>query len=418
MSQSTNRSLLRRDADAFLHQRNSTPVDGSFRAVEGVWAEDVEGHRFMDLHGNTCHNVGYRHPRLIAALKAQLDELSFTPRGFTNEIAVALAERLAALWPYGPARVLFGLSGTDAIEMALKLAFVATGRHKTLAFEDAWHGAALGALWVGGRAAEREDFPPLEGCRHVPSYWQGSGGESAANLCMEAIRRHLIDEGGFACLLAEPFDSAVRRPPAWFWPQVQALCRQSGTLLVFDEIPKGLGKTGRLFASQHADVTPDMSVIGKSLGGAVVPLSALIARADLNVAGHRAIGHYTHQKNPLLARAGLTVLDIIEEEGLVEAAQRQGALLAAELKALAARTALLGRIEHLGLLVEVEIAAPGSGPALRQACFRRGLNLSLSGERYLELSPPLTITDAEINRCVAMLEAAAQDVGLACALGN
>ena len=121
-------SLIARDADAFLHQVGSSPVEKTFRAVDGIWAEDHSGHRFMDFQGNTCHNIGYRHPRLIQALKDQLDALPFTPRGFTNEPAVELAEQLSELWPYGKGRVLFGLSGADAIEMALKLAYAATGQ--------------------------------------------------------------------------------------------------------------------------------------------------------------------------------------------------------------------------------------------------------------------------------------------------
>jgi 4-aminobutyrate aminotransferase len=408
MTMDNEAALRYRDAEVFLHQRGSSPVAHAFRRAEGVWAEDAQGHRFMDFLGNTCHNIGYQHPRLIAALKEQLDRLAFTPRGFTNEEAVCLAERLAAHWPYGPARALLGLSGTDAIEMALKLAFVATGRKRTLAFVGAWHGAALGALWVGGRGWQREGFPALEGCHHVAPYWQG--GEAGARECRDALARALLGQGGFACLLAEPLASGLRRPPDWFWPEVEDLCRQSGTLLIFDEIPKGLGKTGRFFASEHYAVRPDMTVLGKSLGGAVVPLSAVIARADLNLASAYAIGHYTHQKNPFLARAGLTVLDIIEDERLCEAAATKGAAMIEALAELARRRPLLGEAHGVGLLLAVTLSAPNSGPALIEACFRHGLHLGWSDGGYLELSPPLTLTDADMERSVEILDAALDEV--------
>jgi 4-aminobutyrate aminotransferase len=236
-------SLIERDAEAFLHQTGSSPVEKTFRAVEGVWAEDHSGHRFMDFQGNTCHNIGYRHPRLIQALKDQLDVLPFTPRGFTNEPAVALAEWLSELWPYGKGRVLLGLSGADAIEMALKLAYVATGRLKTLAFEDSWHGAALGAIWAGGRESERRGLPRFEGCHHVPPFWGRRRGESdsgAAEAALQAIKSHLA-QGDFACFLAEPIRSTPCIPPDWSWPEVRRLCDTSGTLLIFDEFPTGLG---------------------------------------------------------------------------------------------------------------------------------------------------------------------------------
>lgn len=397
--------LVERDAAVFLHQEGSTPVGMSFAAVEGVWAEDDSGHRFMDFQGNTCHNIGYAHPRLIAALKDQLERLPFTPRRFTNEPAVALAERLSALWPYGAGRVLFGLSGADAIEMAMKLAFVATGRKGTLAFEDSWHGAALGALWAGGRAAERVGFPAFEGCRHAVPFWPrepGGDHEAAAERSLEAIRRALRS-GEISCLLAEPIRSTPHVPPPWFWPAVRRLCDETGTLLIFDEIPTGLGKTGRLFSSEHFEAPPDVTVIGKSLGGGALPLSALIARPALNVAGPWAIGHYTHQKSPLLARAGLTTLDVLLDEDLPAAAARKGMAFLARLQDLAAASPLFRGARGLGLLMALEVAEPSELDSLQRRLFEKGLSLGAAEDRFLGLSPPLTIAEAEIDRALDIL---------------
>ena len=402
--------LTDRDASVFLHQVGSSPVDKTFRAIEGVWAEDVDGHRFMDFQGNTCHNIGYRHPRLIRTLKEQLDALPFTPRGFTNEPAVLLAERLSELWPYGKGRVLFGLSGADAIEMALKLAYVATGRKKTLAFDDSWHGAALGAVWAGGRASERLGFPEFEGCCHVPPFWPRDphiDTERAAMDSLDAIGRHLKD-GSFACFLAEPIRSTPHIPPDWFWSGVRGICDATGTLLIFDEVPTGLGKTGRLFASQHFEAAPDMTVLGKSLGGGAVPLSALIARDELNVSGQLAIGHYTHQKNPLLARAGLATLDIISDENLVAESARKGAATLAELKDMAKRSPAYGTARGIGLLMAVEVAEGQDPGALKAGCFERGLHVGVSEGRFLSLSPPLTIGEADLGLAVEILGSAGE----------
>jgi len=397
--------LIVRDAAVFLHQSGSTPVENTFAAVEGVWAEDSDGHRFMDFQGNTCHNIGYAHPRLIAALKAQLDSLPFTPRLFTNRPAVELAERLADLWPYGRARVLFGLSGADAIEMAMKLAFIATGRKRTVAFEDSWHGAALGALWAGGRESERVGFPVFEGCIHVAPYWRMETGDTPATAAQRSLVEitKVLAAGDVACVLAEPIRSTPHVPPAWFWPQVRQRCDDTGTLLVFDEVPTGLGKTGRLFASQHFDVAPDITVLGKSLGGGVLPLSALIARADLNGAAPWAIGHYTHQKNPMLARAGQVTLDVLLEEDLPVAADRKGADFLNRLADLAERSPTYRSAHGIGLLMALEVAPPANMEMLKKTIFDKGLHVGSAENRFLCLSPPLTIDDDEITLAIDIL---------------
>ena len=140
------RALVECDAGAFLRQSLSTPCLSAIRRAEGIWIEDMDGRRFMDLHGNSVHHIGYAHPRLVAALKTQMDDLSFAPRRFACEPAAELAERLAAIAPTGPgSRVLFAPGGSEGIEIALKLARVATGRFKTVSFWDALHGAGFGA---------------------------------------------------------------------------------------------------------------------------------------------------------------------------------------------------------------------------------------------------------------------------------
>lgn len=143
------KKLLARDQKYFLRQSLSTPCLSAIRKVEGIWIEDMSGKRYMDFHGNNVHHIGYGHPRLIEALKNQLDDLSFTPRRFTDEPAVALAAKLAELAPGNLSKMLFATGGSDAIDMALKLARKKTGRHKTISFWDSFHGAGFGEI---GRA--------------------------------------------------------------------------------------------------------------------------------------------------------------------------------------------------------------------------------------------------------------------------
>ncbi|MGH8802538.1 MAG: aminotransferase class III-fold pyridoxal phosphate-dependent enzyme, partial [Casimicrobiaceae bacterium] len=163
------RALLAEDAHYFLHQSLSTPCFNALESASGIWLQDVEGRRYMDFHGNSVHQIGYGHPRVVAAVKQALDVLPFSPRRFTNEAAVALARRLVELAPGNLAKILLAPGGTSAIGMALKLARLATGRHKTVSMWDAFHGASLDAISVGGEALFRRDMGPLlPGTEHVP----------------------------------------------------------------------------------------------------------------------------------------------------------------------------------------------------------------------------------------------------------
>ena len=168
------REWLDRDEAAYLRQSGSTPCITAIKRAEGVWIEDHAGKRYIDLHGNSVHHLGYGHPRLIEALTKQLHELPFTPRRFTDEPAVLLAETLLQHWPGGKGKVLLTTGGSSAIELAMKIARVATGRHKTISFYDSYHGSGFGALSVGGRERDRSPRlgPLLDGAMHVPPFYR------------------------------------------------------------------------------------------------------------------------------------------------------------------------------------------------------------------------------------------------------
>lgn len=424
------RALVGRDAAVFLKQSLSTPCLSAARRAEGIWIEDADGRRFMDFHGNSVHHVGYAHPRLVAALKAQMDSLSFAPRRFTCEPAVELAERLAAAAPCGPgAKVLFAPGGSEAIEIALKIARLATGRHKTLSFWDAFHGAGFGAAGVGGEALFRSHGigPLLPGTEHVPPFaclrcpygFPATGGvpdlDACRMACARLVRYVLEKEGDVAAVVAEPVRAVPYVPPPGFWAEVRRACDAAGALLIFDEIPTGLGKTGRLFTQEHFGVAADITVLGKALGGGMLPLAAVIARAGLDVAGDRAIGHYTHEKNPLLARAGLTVLDILADEGLPERAAELGAYARARLAATTAGDAGVAEVRGLGLLLGIDLSQPDGGPdheraeAVLYACLDRGLSFKVSMGSVLTLSPPLTVGRPDLDRALAIVETALRE---------
>ncbi|HUS54205.1 MAG TPA: aspartate aminotransferase family protein [Thermohalobaculum sp.] len=416
------RALIERDAAVFMRQSLSSPVLSVIAKAKGIWVEDTTGRRFMDFHGNSVHHIGYGHPKLIAAIKAQLDELSFAPRRYTCEPAVQLAEKLTALAPGDLGKVLFTTGGSDAIEVAMKVARAATGRFKTISFWDAFHGAGFGASSIGGEHTFRSHIagPLLPGTEHVAPFacyrcpYKHAGPEVCGLACAEMVSYVLEREGDVAAVIAEPMRAVPYVPPPGFWKHVKAACEAHGALLIFDEIPTGLGKTGKFFASEHDGVNPDIIVLGKALGGGILPIAAAIMRRDLDICGDFAIGHYTHEKNPVTTRAALTTIEIIEEEGLVDRAAELGAHALGRMRELMARSAFVGDVRGRGLMfgldmvTDRETRAPGRELAERiyYRCLDAGLSFKISQGSVLTLSPPLVISKADLDRGLDIVEAA------------
>ena len=416
------RELLDRDAAAFLHQSLSSPCVSAIARAEGIWIEDAAGRRYMDFHGNSVHHIGYGHPRLKEAIRAQMDDLPFAPRRFTCEPAVELAETLGRLAPGDLEKVLFTTGGSDAVEVALKIARAATGRFKTLSFWDSFHGAGFGASSVGGEATFRSGIagPLLPGTEHVAPWaphncpYGTNSLEDSARACANMIAYVLGREGDFAAFIAEPMRATPLVPAPGFWKAVRQACDRHGTLLIFDEIPTGLGKTGKFFASEHDGVTPDIIVMGKSLGGGILPIAAVIARRDLDVAGDYAIGHYTHEKNPVTARAALTTIAIVRDEGLAERAAELGSDAMNRMREMMTRSPFVGDVRGRGLMFGVELVedkdsfAPNHAVAERiyYRCLENGLSFKISQGNVLTLSPPLMISRDDLDRALGIVEEA------------
>ncbi len=411
------RALLDNDAEVFLHQSLSTPCFNALVACEGIWLTDVEGRRVMDFHGNSVHQVGYRHPHVMAAVKRQLDMLPFSPRRYTNAVAIDLAEKLCALAPEPLGKVLFAPAGTLAIGMALKLARVATGRHKTLSLWDSFHGASLDAISIGGEAAFRKGIGPLlPGAEHAPpcdptACRFGCGGTCDAR-CAEYLEYVLGKEEDVGAVVIETIRSTdVQVPPPEYYRIIRDACDRHGALMILDEIPICLGRTGRMFAFEHYGIVPDMVVLGKGLGGAVFPMAALIVRRDLDVAADRSLGHYTHEKSPVGCAAALATLEVLENERLLEKARTLGATALERLRELKSTHPLVADVRGLGLLLGVELAksgvpAEGEAEQVMYECLARGLSFKVGQGNVLTLAPPLVIAPADLERAVAILDAA------------
>ncbi len=416
-------ALLQADSDCFLHQSLSSPCLNALSGAEGAWLIDTEGRRYLDFHGNNVHQVGFGHPKVIAAVKAQLDALPFSPRRYTNDVAVRLAQELTDLAPGDLNRVLFAPAGTIAVSMALKIARLVTGRFKTVSLWDAFHGATLDAISVGGETQFRQGVGPLlPGAEHAPPCEHRGCpfrcGTACSLACADYIEYILEREGDVAAVIGETIRCTPAIPPADYWKRIRAACDKHGALLILDEIPIGLGRSGKFFAFEHYDVVPDMVVLGKGLGGGVMPLAAVIAREELNRVGPSSIGHFTHEKSPVACAAGLATLEIIREQDLVGRAARLGEVALAGLRRLAEKHPLIGDVRGRGLLLGVELlhgrdpARPAREEANRvmYAALRRGLNFKLTRGNMLTLTPPLILTDEELAFALNVLDEAIGEV--------
>ncbi|MEJ2166094.1 MAG: aspartate aminotransferase family protein, partial [Desulfobacterales bacterium] len=397
------RKLLEEDSRYFLKQSLSTPCLNAMRACEGIYIEDLQGRRYMDFHGNNVHQVGFANPEVIAAVKRQLDELSFCTRRYTNRVAVDLAKKLAAIAPGDLNKSLFCPGGAEAVGIALKLARLATGRHKTISMWDSFHGATLDTISIGGEAVFRRDMGPLlPGTEHAPPPDEyrcvfGCAQRGGCDLaCADYVEYIMEKEGDIAAVIAEPIRSTPYIPRPEYWQKIRQACDRHGALLIFDEIPHCLGRTGAMFTFENFGVVPDIVVIGKGLGGGVFPLAAVIAREALDVAADRALGHYTHEKSPVGCAAALAAISYIEKHNLVQHARRLGRHSLERLQAMKDRHALIGDVRGLGLFLGIELVkdrqtrqrAEEAAEAVMYAALSKGLSFKLTMGNIITLTPP------------------------------
>jgi 4-aminobutyrate aminotransferase len=419
-------ALLDEDAQYFIKQSLSTPCLNTMRSCEGIYIEDMQGRRYMDFHGNNVHQVGFANPEVLSAIKKQLDDLPFCTRRYTNRVAVDLARKLAAIAPGNLNRSLFCPGGAEAVGMAVKLARVATGRHKTISMWDSFHGATLDTISIGGEAIFRQDMGPLlPGTEHVPppdEYRCVFGCASRGGcdfVCADYVEYILEKEGDIAAVISEPIRSTPYIPKPEYWQKIRRACDRHGALLIFDEIPHSLGRTGKMFTFENFGIIPDIVVIGKGLGGGVFPLAAIIAAESLDVAGERAMGHYTHEKSPVGSAAALATIKYIEDHNLVAHARELGQHALERLEKMQAHHHLIGDVRGLGLFLGIELVkdsntrerASDEAEAVMYAALSKGVSFKLTMGNIITLTPPLIITREEMDRALDIIEECIAEVG-------
>ena len=416
------KKLLEEDAKYFLHQALSTPCLDVLAECEGIYITNIAGKKYMDFHGNNVHHVGFRNSKVIQAIREQMEKLPFCTRRYTNVVAIRLAKKLAEITGLG--KCLFAPSGNDAMEIALKLAMGYTKRFKTVSWWDSFHGAGFGPASIGGEAIFRGEISLLPGTNHVPppDCYRCVYGHSYpdCNLeCAQMIRYVIEKEGGdVAAVISETIRSTPYVPPYEYWKEVRKICDENNVVLIIDEIPHCLGRTGKMFTFQHYDILPDILVIGKSLGGGIVPIAATVAKREMDVMGHRAIGHYTHEKNPVLCAAALATIQYIEENKLVENAAIQGEYALKRLNEMKDEHKLIGDVRGKGLLLGIELVkdhkkktrAIDEAEAVMYRCLEKGLSFKLTMGNILTLTPPLTITREEMDKALDIIDESIHEI--------
>lgn len=401
---------------AVVESRNVTYRAADFpvfwRRAEGATVEDVDGNVFLDLTAAFGVSLaGHGHPAVVEAIRTQATVLVHGMGDVHPPIGkVELLERLSALAPWKEARSALASSGSEAVEIALKTALLATGRSAIVAFEGAYHGLTVGALAVTSREDFRAPFAErlFPTVRFVPFPDHVSHGDSAGPRSLEALDRalsELASKGTPAgCVILEPIQgrAGVRVPPTGFLAEVAGQTRRAGALLVLDEVLTGLGRTGDLFAFEHDGTAPDLLCLGKGLGGGL-PLSACVGPREVMDAWPASKGEALHTStflgHPLACAAALALLDVIRTERLVERARDEGAWLLDHLEQTLGGIPGVRDVRGRGLLVGIELDWAGAGVAAATRALRAGLLVLAAGERshVVELAPPLTIDRGQLE---------------------
>jgi len=398
--------------------------------AQGSYLYAVDGRRYLDFaSGIAVTNLGHGHPAVLRAAHDQLDKLVHTSVVAHHEPAIELAERIAAVAPGKLDKVFFANSGAEAVEGAIKLARYTTGRSALIAFQGAFHGRTYGALSLtASKSYYRERYEPfLPGVYHVPypyPFRNPSGPGEAATLSyvfdfIEEMLDTRVPPRNIAAFIVEPVlgEGGYVVPPAGFMPRLRALCDEHGILLIADEVQSGYGRTGKMFASEHTGVVPDIMTLAKSIASGL-PLSAVVASSTLMDQWQPAAHGSTFGGNPVSCAAGVATLDVFEREGILVNASEKGNELMRRLRELQQRTPVIGEVRGLGLMVGVELVNADGSPnkdvqkKVRQVCLDSGMVVLSCGphDNVLRLVPPLNISQAELDEGWEILSAAFQEV--------
>ncbi len=366
----------------------------------GATVTDVFGKEYLDCAGYGVFIHGHRHPKVVEAVKQQLDRFPLSNRSLPQKPVTELSRLLAEITPGRLQYSFFCNSGTEAIEGALKLARAYTGRKKYVSTYGGFHGKSYGSLSASGRELYREPFEPLlPGFTHIPF------GDA------DALER--VVDSNTAAVILEPIqgEGGVQMPPTDYLQRVREICTQHGALLILDEVQTGMGRTGKMFACQHWDVAPDILCIAKALGGGVMPIGAFVATPEVFEPFNT--NPYLHSStfggNPLACAAGYAAVQVLQEEGLVERSAILGEYIMDKLNSLKEKyPRVIADVRGKGLLIGIEFVNDGAGGFMISELLDRGVIVlhSLNLHKVIRVMPPAVISDEQMDRVLDAIKEA------------
>jgi 4-aminobutyrate aminotransferase len=422
------RELLARDA---LVVSPSYPRDYPFVMSHGRGAEiwDVDGNRFLDFAaGIAVCSTGHSHPTVVQAIKDAADRFLHISSDYWHEGQVKLAERMNELSPMKqPAMSFFAQSGTESVEAALKLARYVTGRGRFIGFLGGFHGRTMGSLaFTSSKYTQQKGFfPTMPGVTHVPYpnnyrplFAGGDQGRAVLRYIEEVLFVHNVPSHEVAAILVEPIqgEGGYLVPPDGFLSGLRELCDRHGILLIFDEVQSGIGRTGKMFASQHWDVVPDIMTLAKGLGSGL-PIGMVVAKRSIMQKWSRGAHGNTYGGNPVCCAAALATLDLVEHSYMSNAA-KVGEYFKGKLLALTGKYAIVGEIRGKGLMIGMELITDTTSRApAKELCdaiitraYHNGLILLSCGQSTVRFMPPLMISEADVDEAVALLDISMAEV--------
>ncbi len=393
----------------YLEYRKSVTEGGEFAAIEwsgkGTYFEDITGRRFIDcLGGYGIYSAGINHPKIVRAVKSQLDRMPLSSQELLDPLRGALAELLGELAPGDLQDCFFISNGTDAVEGAMKLARLYTGKPGFISCVRGFHGKSYGSLSLMGKGEYRLPFEPLLQDVYFVPFGDADAVESELEKA-EAVGMSI------AAVVAEPVqgEAGAIVPPDDFWPRLRKVCTRHGVLLIADEVQTGMGRTGKMFGVEHWDVVPDIMCLGKALGGGVMPLSAFMSTPEIwkVLEPNPFIHSSTFGGNPLACAAGIAAVNVTLEEDLPGQAAATGEYLLSELRRIQRRFPdHLVEVRGLGLLLGLEFVDAEFGYAVAAGLFKRGVLVAgtLLNAKTIRIEPALAIPRPVVDEVLEKLE--------------
>lgn len=414
--------IIGQDERVFLRQSMSTPCMNAVSDVEGCYIIDTRGKRYLDFHGNSVHQVGHKNKYVIEKIKNQLDELPFIPRRYTSDIAVKAADALINKTTSKNFKVLFTPSGSAAVGLALKVARKVTGRHKVISMWESFHGAGLDTISVGGEYVFKKDIGPLMpgAIKSIPyngyrNLINSDDNIKVSDFCLDYLEYIIENEGEIGAILLEPIRATdTHVPPKEYFKRLRKICDENKIILIFDEIPTCLGRSGEFYVHQNFGIEPDILVLGKGLGGGIVPQAAVLVNKRYDVAEDISLGHYTHEKPAIGCAAICVAIEYIDENNLMENCRDLSQFAMSRGKELMNKYNCIGDFRIQGLLISFEFVKDRMtkekdtdiSERILYSSLEEGLSFKVSSGNCITWHPPLLISKEELEFAFDIFEKA------------